>query len=235
MIPAGVAIGGPNLTIDNPDFDFGFVPQHAKISHVFWLYSTGDSTLKITKIVPGWGCTKAPLEKDELAVGDSTRLEIIFDTGKYKRKITKRPKIVTNEGPPGKRVQIISNVIQRPDSTYPAAIKPYKLDLTQFGEKIRNEVKFRITNVSDKSLVPTIVSSADEYFEVELPNSIGPGESGEAKLKLKEYSLDKEFEKSFTFELDDAASSRFTVPVKRKLRPSLSDAQTQVNADPKKK
>lgn len=53
MIPAGVAIGGPNLTIDNPDFDFGFVPQHAKISHIFWLYSTGDSTLKITKIVPG--------------------------------------------------------------------------------------------------------------------------------------------------------------------------------------
>jgi len=53
ILLASAAFGGPNLTINEPDFDFGFVPQHAKISHVFWLYSTGDSTLKITKIVPG--------------------------------------------------------------------------------------------------------------------------------------------------------------------------------------
>ncbi len=84
------------------------------------------------------------------------------------------------------------------------------------------------------------MSSADDYFEIEIPKSIGPGESGEAKLKLKEFSLDKEFEKSFTFELDDAATSRFTVPVKRKLRPSLSEAQQENNNEgaddsPKKK
>ena len=53
IIAAGATLAGPNLTIDEPEFDFGFVPQHAKVSHVFWLHSTGDSTLKITKIVPG--------------------------------------------------------------------------------------------------------------------------------------------------------------------------------------
>ena len=120
------------------------------------------------------------------------------------------------------------------------AIKPYKLDLTQFGEKIRNEVKFRITNVSDKPLSPNMVSSADKYFQVEFPESIEPGESGQAILKLNDFSLDQEFEKSFTFELNDAAFSRFTVPVKRKLRPSLSEAQQesdakQVDNGPKKK
>lgn len=47
------AFGGPNLTIPESVFDFGYVPQHAKVSHIFWLYSTGDSTLRITKIVPG--------------------------------------------------------------------------------------------------------------------------------------------------------------------------------------
>ena len=53
VLLASAAVGGPNLAIPESSFDFGYVPQHAKISHVFWLYSTGDSTLNITKVLPG--------------------------------------------------------------------------------------------------------------------------------------------------------------------------------------
>lgn len=53
VVLASLAQAAPHLTIKDAAFDFGFVPQHSKISHVFWLYSTGDDTLKITKIVPG--------------------------------------------------------------------------------------------------------------------------------------------------------------------------------------
>lgn len=120
------------------------------------------------------------------------------------------------------------NVVDRPDATYPVTIKPYKLDLTQFGSKVRNMVTFRITNVSDKTLTPEMVAIADRYFKVDLPESIEPGESGEARLKLNESALDQEFEKSFTFELNDPVKSRFTVPVKRKLRPSI---QQEISSD----
>ncbi len=47
------AIAGPKLTMKEPEFNFGYVPQAAKISHDFWLYSTGDSTLRIIKVDPG--------------------------------------------------------------------------------------------------------------------------------------------------------------------------------------
>ncbi|UCD63286.1 MAG: DUF1573 domain-containing protein [Candidatus Zixiibacteriota bacterium] len=47
------ALGGPNMSIPETDFDFGYVPQQAKVSHYFWLHSTGDSTLVIEKVVPG--------------------------------------------------------------------------------------------------------------------------------------------------------------------------------------
>lgn len=47
------AIGAPRLTLPESSFDFGFVPQNAKVSHVFWLHSTGDDTLKILKVIPG--------------------------------------------------------------------------------------------------------------------------------------------------------------------------------------
>jgi len=53
ILLATSVFAGPNLTIPESEFDFGYVPQHAKVSHIFWLYSTGDSTLRITKIIPG--------------------------------------------------------------------------------------------------------------------------------------------------------------------------------------
>ena len=53
LLASTKVFAGPNLTIPEPEFDFGYVPQQAKISHDFWLYSTGDSTLVIEKVVPG--------------------------------------------------------------------------------------------------------------------------------------------------------------------------------------
>jgi hypothetical protein len=38
---------GPQLTIDNPTFDFGIVPQYSYVSRTFWLKSTGDEPLHI--------------------------------------------------------------------------------------------------------------------------------------------------------------------------------------------
>lgn len=167
------------------------------------------------------------MEKSELAVGDSTGLEIVFNTGHYQGHISKRPKIETNEGPPDKSVQIIVDVVQRPDSTYPVQIKPYKINLTQFGEKVRNEVSFKLTNVSDTELVPKVVAAALRFFKVELPPSIKAGETVEGKVMLTDFGIKQSFEKSITFELNDAQATRFTVPVKRDLRPSVQ--QTDIS------
>ncbi len=43
----------PRLLIENDQFNFGFAPQNSKISHIFWLKSAGDDSLKILKVVPG--------------------------------------------------------------------------------------------------------------------------------------------------------------------------------------
>lgn len=53
VLVAGLANAVPRLTIDESSFDFGFAPQHSKVSHVFWLKSTGDDTLKILNVKPG--------------------------------------------------------------------------------------------------------------------------------------------------------------------------------------
>ena len=120
---------------------------------------------------------------------------------------------------------IRSHILARPDSTTPIVIKPYKLDISQFGEKVPDHMTFTITNVSEQDLSPTMVSSSSSTFVVELPSEIKAGETVEAVLKLREDALAESFEKSFTLELNDAASTRFTVPVKRVVKSPTTRAE----------
>ena len=132
----------------------------------------------------------------------------------------KRPRIKTNEGPPDKFVQIVTHVVDRPDSTYPVVINPYKLDLSQFGDKVRSEIEFNIQNVAAEDLNLTLISSAPDFFKVELPDKIGAGKTVTAKVTLTKKGQTDAFEKSLTFEVNDKENSRFTVLVKRTLHPT---------------
>ena len=53
LVAAGSLMAAPRLDIEEDSFDFGFVPQNSKITHSFWLKSTGDDTLRIIRVVPG--------------------------------------------------------------------------------------------------------------------------------------------------------------------------------------
>jgi hypothetical protein len=53
LVVAGAIQAAPRLVLPETAFNFGFVPQNSKISHVFWLYSKGDDSLIVLKVVPG--------------------------------------------------------------------------------------------------------------------------------------------------------------------------------------
>jgi hypothetical protein len=53
LLITGSAVAVPRLTLPETEFDFGYAPREAKISHVFWLHSTGTDTLKIIQVNPG--------------------------------------------------------------------------------------------------------------------------------------------------------------------------------------
>ena len=211
------ALAAPRLTIPETEFDFGFSPQNSAISHIFWLHSTGDDSLKIVKVTPGCGCTQTPLQKDHLAAGDSTQLEVIFSTGQYSNQVTKTPRIATNEGPPDKMVRITTYVRLPTDSSYPVVITPEKIELPQGNGQLGNDMKFAIRNVSQQTLSPTLVSSPSEFVEIILPKQIGAGKTGEGTIRVKKEFIDKAFGKSFTLQFNDEKKSRFTVPVMRTL------------------
>lgn len=215
LIPAAVAYAAPRLTILDNEFDFGYSPQNCEIAHSFWLHSTGNDSLKIMKVTPGCSCTQAPLQKNMLAAGDSTQLEVIFSTGHYYNQVTKMPRIQTNEGPPDKFVRITTYIQPNPDSMYPIVIKPFKLDLSKIGENGSNEVTFSVHNRTAQLLKLAMIAAPTDCMEISLPKEIPAGKSVEGTVKIKKEFLQKQILKSFTFQLNDEHKTRFTVPVNR--------------------
>ncbi len=218
------ATAGPAVKISDPEFDFGKAPQHAELSHTYVIKSVGDDTLRITKIVPGCGCTKAPVEDSVLAPGDSTLLTIKFDSGRFRGATTKRPYIETNAGPDKYYMKFWANLITDPKSDLPLQISPLPVDVSQFTATPRAKAGFMITNQGGQDLNIKIVDNYNKSFTIDMPNKVKAGESIEGTIKVKDGMLSEEFGESFTIEIDNLEQQRYSVPVKRMVRVKGGDA-----------
>lgn len=207
-----------DLKIPAETFDFGIMPQNAKITGGYWLHSSGTDTLKITDVKPGCGCTKAPLKTSILAPGDSTFLEISFSSKQYKGNVRKGIKINSNAAEAIHNISLAGTVQIQMDSTKPVIVRPYKLDISQFSAQPREQMKFTLENVTGQDLEWNMVYYPSEYFEVKLPDKIKAGKSVEGVLKVRPEYVNSEFEQSFTIEFNDIDKTRFTIPVTRTMR-----------------
>ena len=108
--------------------------------------------------------------------------------------------------------------MQNPDSAFPIVIKPYKFDISQYGEKTVKKREFIIKNVSDEDIEISLVDMPEGMFKLKLPKKIKAGKSEKGKIEINDNLLDQEFAKSITIELNNSGNTRFTIPVKRTLR-----------------
>ncbi|MCK5126755.1 MAG: DUF1573 domain-containing protein [candidate division Zixibacteria bacterium] len=205
------------LQIPDDSFDFGIVPNNSKSSHTYWLKSVGTDTLKILKVIPGCGCTRVPLRNKTIAPGDSTAFEIIFSSGQRNGKTIKHPAILTNDGTGRRKLTFNADITHTPENTFPLVYKPFKVHVSKAGEVDITSAKFTISNLSEKEISLTLVSVPPGYFSVEFPDNIKAGETVECKLSLTESVLGHAFEKSITFQTNDEAKTRFTLPVVRRI------------------
>jgi len=217
LVGASLA-AGPELTLKETEFDFGIAPQNAKVAHTFWLYSTGDEELLITKVIPGCGCTKAPLEKDALAPGDSTRLEIIFSTKRYSKHISKKPRIESNGTISNHSIVITADIATDPKKIEPLKVSPYKLNLSQYNNTERKKMNFHLTNDSDKDINVKVVAAPSDVVSFKIPDKIAAGASEKAEITLTETGQSTEWSKSITLELDDEYATRLSIPINRQIK-----------------
>lgn len=224
MLSAPNAFAGKaEIMVPEESFDFGYTPQDAKVTHVFWIKNTGDDTLFIQDVKPGCGCTKAPLKKTELASLDSTDVEVIFSTGHYSTRTTKSARILSNAGNVAPTLMIMSHPMKDLDSLELFSLDPPRLNLDESRSADGDgPMKFdvRINNKSSEPYALKLVSfPAMPELKIELPSgAISPGSEETISITLDGSLSSEIFTKSFTFEATDALQTRYTFPIEKKMR-----------------
>ncbi len=210
-----MGLAAPKVSVINDSFDFGKTIQNTKVSHTFWVKSTGTAPLRITRIIPGCGCTQIPLKDSVIAPGDSAALEIIFSTKSFSGRVVKQPSIFTNASDEKLRLTIKADVALNPDSLMPLRITPFEIDASQAGERERRYSVFLIENLTNRDYKLSLIDGDESLFKVTLPATIKAGETVEAMVVVNELAAAKDFEKSVTIEVGDDFHTRYTLPVRR--------------------
>jgi hypothetical protein len=212
----------PRLLVREAHYDYGFTPQDVKVSHEFWLINSGGDTLRLTDIKAPWKCTRAPLTKKVLAVGDSTNAELIFSTGKYKYRIKKSAQIMCNSISKAPRLTFTAHPIADYDSLGIVSLNPIAIDLDADNPEYRKkpgEYRIQVTNLSDEPIKLALIDApSTRDIKISVPGgTIKPGKEKTIKVKIKSGMAEETFTKSFTIEISNKAQTRFTIPIQKNL------------------
>jgi hypothetical protein len=159
------------------------------------------------------------LTKTELAVGDSTWIELIYTMGQHGGEVSKSATVTTNDTTTGNiNISFRGKGWLPSDTTVKLEIIPQVLDFGPLEKKLRMELETKITNLTQEEMQLAIVGCPPEFFEkVDLSkDKIKPDKTAKLKIRLKRESEDQRFQKSITLEAKGKNTTyRFTLPVQK--------------------
>jgi hypothetical protein len=209
LIPV-IALAGPQITIPEKHWDYGFVPQNAVLTHTYLIKNIGDDTLRITEVKPGCSCTAAPIQKQILPPGDSTSVELIFNPKHSRGTATKNAQINSNDPVNGSE-RIDFTCIIYADSGYfrPVKVNPSKLEFSSKNPRF-NVV---IQNDTGSALELKLVETLPPDLRLKIKNNvISVGKKGEITLEWKGMEPEYDIERVLTFDTNTELVPRFTIP-----------------------
>ncbi len=107
-----VKIGGPVMTFEKTEMDYGTIAQGADPLRRFKFKNTGTEPLVIKNARGSCGCTVPSFKKEPIAPGETSEIEVRYDTqriGDFSKSIT----IETNEGEQPRMLMIKGKVNEK--------------------------------------------------------------------------------------------------------------------------
>ncbi len=97
--------GGPLISIEPAQHDFGSVRQDQKLVYDFLVRNTGTEDLTLLRIATSCGCTAALPAERVVPPGGSTTLSVTLETRKYKGVLERSVSVASNDR--GNRVSTV--------------------------------------------------------------------------------------------------------------------------------
>jgi ABC-type transport system substrate-binding protein len=109
---ATAKVGGPVMTFEKTEIDYGTIAQGADPLRRFKFKNTGTEPLVIKNARGSCGCTVPSFKKEPIAPGETSEIEVRYDTqrvGDFSKSVT----IETNEGEQARVLMIKGHVNEK--------------------------------------------------------------------------------------------------------------------------
>jgi len=94
---SALAVAAPQLTTDEPLFDFGTVMKGEKVEHTFVFRNSGTAPLLIDRVKSSCSCTASLVSEKEIPVGGSGSVQAVFDSSRFRGRIHKTLYLYSND------------------------------------------------------------------------------------------------------------------------------------------
>lgn len=101
----------PIISFKEEFFDFGIIIQGEKVSHTFRFTNEGKSTLIISNVHAGCGCTVPKFSKDPIAPGGQGEIEVTFDSSGRSGMQSKNVTVSANTQPSQIELHFVADVV----------------------------------------------------------------------------------------------------------------------------
>lgn len=198
----------PKLILQQTSFDFGDIKQGDKVTHTFVLSNGGGDLLKITNVKASCGCTAAAPEKNELAPGESTNLNVTFNSAGRRGKQSKTVRIYSNDPEnPEMLLSITGNVVlsTASDSNVPTIyFTETKHDFGKVNAGDKVNYTFNFANKGTSTLtIKDIRTSCGCTAALLSEDNLAPGKEGTLKVELDTKNRSGKMSRTITISSND--------------------------------
>ena len=204
---------GPKIFMSEKEWDFGYIPQNAAVSHYFTIKNVGDDTLQIIKVRPGCACTYAPLKKEFLAPKDSTSLEVIFSSRNYQGSKTLVVAIFSSDTSNFSDIDFTANI----ENEFPLfQVEPSQVKFDSLKVEKNGPIKVTIMNKSTSTLNVAVTEKPKDFIDFQISkNSLNPKEKAEILLQVNRKATPGPFQTNLTLDFSGQGpeKTRYTLPI----------------------
>ncbi len=173
------------IEFENPTFEFGTVEAGEKVSYVYKFTNTGDKPLIISNAKGSCGCTVPYFPKDPIQPGETSEIEIEFNTKNKKGKQSKRITITANTNPAQTFLTVKGEVFVTKEDT-----AKENNELAEQRTKAAAEMK--ALNPSCFAIYP---NPTNEVLQLELKEYIGKSAEVEIRNKMGQKMMGKKIDR----------------------------------------
>lgn len=209
VVAAGTAFAAPDLSVDQPVFDFGTITQGKKIDHVFILKNRGDSLLSVIRTRTSCGCTVASMSTRTIAPGRSAELKTTFDSANFGGQIIKTITIDSNDPKTPAYTLTLKGVVKEQ-----LVVAPRQLNLGQVKVGVGREFTLTLENKGERPVRLVSVTSPLPQVKLTLSKqTLKPNESARINVIVRPREGDRFLSGFIVITTDVPGKPEVTVPL----------------------